>query len=956
MKTFTLSIFTSLITLIFISTSAFSNTDSLFAGGSGTEMEPYLIENAEHLYNVRHFLDAYFLQTSDIDLDTLDYTLGTGWEPIGSCDQSLEGIPFSGHYDGGGHSISNLFIDRSDSIPAGLFGCTQTAVFKNLELLNVEITHPFWGGSLIGNNLSGSHTMIENVHVSGQAQFGERCGGMVGIGHSLIIENSTANVNVDGEDLIGGMVGILTDGEIYDSQTSGNLTGDTGVGGVVGRVNSSFLKNVSSSASLNLIGGESGGVVGEVNSSTVDSCSFTGDFFSSDVECGGVIGIASRGVIINCYSEGTLECFGTGGGIVGNMTQSELSGSHSIMTIKTPAGGGGGLVGVAGNSSITNSSFDGEVGEEGVATILGGIIGLAAFQVDIYNVTSSGIILGNENTGGVAGRLVSGSSLVNASSDATVKSGFKVGGIVGDIRDSSIDSVEFNGTVEGVEAVGGILGMSSGFSTNELSHAINNGSVMGDIEVGGIVGRLEIDLNITNVINNSAVSGISEVGGIVGSIRMAGGLFDTTFISNVLNTGNISGETRVGGIMGEHIHIGVYNNMHSTGNISGTDYVGGYFGYFESTEGMIELTDLHFSDSVSGEFNVGGIFGKAHIVQLSRISSTGSVIGDFSVGGIAGELDSTIVELSYFNGTIEGMDFIGGLAGQLNRSEVHNTYVRGSMISPEGMAGGIAGLGQNSIVTNSYAAVDLMEDQILNGIFSELDESEALRSYYIPGAVTTPGNGDENGILSSEEDMTYPYSSEIYEDWDFTEIWSFDYDYSVNDGFPYLSWGADTARGDFFLQIIVVEDGLGTALGEGYYDEGAAVTVEAIVDDPDNYEFVSWEDDQETVLSEDPVYEFTMSGNNLTLFAVFDMISSIKDIEDFQVQMYPNPASDRVVITHAEKIEKLNLIRSNGQLIRSVYPGSDTFELNVSDLSQGWYLIAIKGANGWMYQRLSIAR
>jgi len=57
-----------------------------FAGGTGTEIDPYLIETAEHLNNVRNFMgitDVYFRQIADINLGVAPWNTGEGWVPLG---------------------------------------------------------------------------------------------------------------------------------------------------------------------------------------------------------------------------------------------------------------------------------------------------------------------------------------------------------------------------------------------------------------------------------------------------------------------------------------------------------------------------------------------------------------------------------------------------------------------------------------------------------------------------------------------------------------------------------------------------------------------------------------------------------------------------------------------------------------------------------------------------------
>ena len=80
-----------------------------FAGGDGTEGNPYQVSTPEQLDNVRKYPGAYYIQINDIDLTEATaeggafYNDGSGWEPIGT-----EDTPFSGTYDGGNHRIIGL--------------------------------------------------------------------------------------------------------------------------------------------------------------------------------------------------------------------------------------------------------------------------------------------------------------------------------------------------------------------------------------------------------------------------------------------------------------------------------------------------------------------------------------------------------------------------------------------------------------------------------------------------------------------------------------------------------------------------------------------------------------------------------------------------------------------------------------------------------------------------------
>ncbi|MCD7761924.1 MAG: glycosyltransferase family 39 protein [Lachnospiraceae bacterium] len=120
------------------------STTEVFAGGSGTYEDPYLIETADQLMlfarmvnEGRSFEGSYIRQTADIDLEGYD------WVPIGEYGS---GAYFYGTYDGAGHVIRNMTFDDSGS-NGGLFGALAGEVYN----LGLE------GGLINGNCAGGDH-------------------------------------------------------------------------------------------------------------------------------------------------------------------------------------------------------------------------------------------------------------------------------------------------------------------------------------------------------------------------------------------------------------------------------------------------------------------------------------------------------------------------------------------------------------------------------------------------------------------------------------------------------------------------------------------------------------------------------------------------------------------------------------------------------------------------------
>ncbi len=136
---------------------------SKFAGGDGSEENPYIIESAEQLNAVRDDLGAHYRLGNDIDLSA--YSLGQGWVPIGI---DINFNPFNGTFDGNGYAIKNLMINRNHTRQdnQGLFGVLgRDGVIKDVSLEGIDISsnQGFSIGGLVGLNygeISGVSSMV----------------------------------------------------------------------------------------------------------------------------------------------------------------------------------------------------------------------------------------------------------------------------------------------------------------------------------------------------------------------------------------------------------------------------------------------------------------------------------------------------------------------------------------------------------------------------------------------------------------------------------------------------------------------------------------------------------------------------------------------------------------------------------------------------------------------------
>jgi hypothetical protein len=202
-----------------------------FAGGNGTQQQPYEISTAEQLDKVRNNLQPglYFKLSNDINLNVSPYNEGDGWLPIGS-----DGSAFRGNIDGNGHIIRGLTIRRSAMNYVGLFGQLETgSMVTNIRLENVNITGAWVVGGLAGHNRFGS---ISNSYVAGSVTGDHAIGGLVGFNDGTV-SNSYADAEVNGNYELGGLVGVNMNGTITNSYATGIVSGSNQAGGLVGKNN-----------------------------------------------------------------------------------------------------------------------------------------------------------------------------------------------------------------------------------------------------------------------------------------------------------------------------------------------------------------------------------------------------------------------------------------------------------------------------------------------------------------------------------------------------------------------------------------------------------------------------------------------------------------------------------------------------------------------------------------------
>lgn len=348
--------------------SVWDGTYAPWTNGTGTESDPFLIENAQQLayltYRVNNGLDAidnhvsnhdlYYKMMTDVNLNG---SQNFQWTPIGYWNSNTDYYCFGGHFDGNSHTVSGLYINSSAN-RVGFFGYADGAEIKNLIVSgNTVATSGQYAGGVVG---VANSTVFNNCTNSNIVTSSSCLGGIVGqiSGNSSLLNcHNTGAVSFSGSCYYsGGIVGFISGVSLVTncyntgSISSSNPSSSPYSGGIVGRVgNSTSITNCYNTGNISSCfsgytgsssySSNSGGIAGQTGSSTtITNCYNTGNISasysssysgsSSKSFSGGIIGTnaATNTFVINCYNSGNIYCSSNydfnsyPGGVVGTGT------------------------------------------------------------------------------------------------------------------------------------------------------------------------------------------------------------------------------------------------------------------------------------------------------------------------------------------------------------------------------------------------------------------------------------------------------------------------------------------------------------------------------------------------------------------------------------------------------------------------------------------------------------
>jgi hypothetical protein len=248
-----------------------------------------------------------------------------------------------------------------------------------------------------------------------------------------------------------------------------------------------------------------------------------------------------------------------------------------------------------------------------------------------------------------------------------------------------------------------------------------NVAVNGIEAVGGLVGE-----------NRGTILTSTSAGSVTGKYRCVGGLVGYNHhgtISTSRSTGSVAGTNDVGGL------VGLSSRFESTGFNLATVSYGATVSLSTST------------GSVTGGFGVGGLVG-SNDSMISTSCSTSSVNGTSGVGGLTGYNNGEI-SVSISTGSVTGEDYVGGLAGYSTGTTISHSASAGLVMGRGPYVGGL--VGRNGSGAISDCVWDLTASGQATGI-GPLGATHALQDM-VPIGLTTAQMQDVRTFLNMGWDL-----------------------------------------------------------------------------------------------------------------------------------------------------------------------------------------------------------
>lgn len=675
--------------VISFTTSAFNPTAPSF--GDGTEGNPYqiyTIENLAWLDENPTEWDKHYAQMADIDAYlTEGWNSGEGWIPIGNLSTA-----FTGTYEGNGHVISNLFINRYESYQ-GFFGNLVNAKITNLGLEDIDLTVKDDSGGLSGRSYGSlvigcysSGSLVAADATSGYS--GGFIGNISGTGSSVL--NCYSSVSISGGNYIGGFAyyigapvencysygtvtatvygggGFVANGGtavancFWDKEASGITTSNAGTGKTTAEMKTEstftdagwdFVNIWTMNGSVN--NGYPSFTNDVITVPILSTVSVQNIFATSAEVTGNIIYVgnpvpSSHGVCWNTTgnptvsddltNEGTADFSGTFNSSLNDLNASTTYYARAYAVNNSGTSYGGVITfSTAPVDPVQPTYGDGTSGDPYQIATLANLYWISqnTSSWNKYFIQTADINAGKSNL------FYNGLGWQSIGTSALSFSGNYNG------QSYTIDSLFINRTATDYNA---LFGNISGASISKIR--MTNARIYGRYYSSSLIGNSSSSSVSECSVENAVVSGLTYVGGLIGT--MTAGTVSKCYSSASL-TGT-STYTYVGGLVGLQQGTNpAINNSYSRGTANGKDYVGGLVGNIATTNGSVTKSYSTSYVTATGYYK-GGLIGKTSTSNITLSFWDTQASGTTSSAGGTGKTTADMKTITTF--TDAGWDFV----------------------------------------------------------------------------------------------------------------------------------------------------------------------------------------------------------------------------------------------------------------------------------------------------------
>lgn len=595
-------------------------------------------------------IDSYsqgktFRLTADIDLTGTDF----------------DGIPiFCGTFEGADHVISGLSVTSAGSAK-GLFRYIQdTATVRDLKVEGTVA--PTGSRSQVGGIAGSNAGVIENCSFSGTVSGAEDVGGIAGVnlaGGAIL--DCTAEGTVSGKHFAGGITG-KNNGTVRSCTNLASINATPQQNDIdISDITLDSLLDTESAAAATDIGGIAG-----FSDGTLIACVNRGvvGYPHMSYNVGGIVGL-QVGYVASCANYGAVSGRKEVGGIVGQQ-EPEVVLRYSTDTVQI----------LQAQISVLSDLVDRAVanGNANVTYIRNLLYKMERYAMDAEDASdylkdslqhpklselesyADAIQTIRDSIQGINNTL---RSLWDAMEDTASDLNKDMTAISGQLA-------VIEGTLSGAEnnLGGGVFDVSDQDTAEDLGSKLescqNFGAILGDLNVGGILGAVSFE-NDLDPEEDITVVGETSLNAI-GSLR--------SVVLDCSNTGSVSAKyQRAGGIVG-WLTMGLVKDCANTADVGSesADYAGGIAG---ESRGYIRSCKV--KAHIVGDANVGGIAGLGAIA--TDCYAMALITGNEKTGGIFGnaaepyqDIDSPIVNNYYLvhgtdYGAVDGISYEGSAKG-----------------------------------------------------------------------------------------------------------------------------------------------------------------------------------------------------------------------------------------------------------------------------------------------------